>query len=150
MTNRRAKRRERCFQFAFAVDRIQRHDDAARFPDAVLRHHELRAIGKEQRDPVAGTNADRRQGRREGIASAGSSSGTRSTSLEQQRRRVSLVAREIRQVVEQRPIRVGDKRGSDVGVVMRQPRLHHGILREQGEEECFLGVQAVFRLVEDD
>ena len=81
---------ERRFELALAVDRIQGDDNAAGFPDAELRHHELRAVGKQQRDPVARTHADRGQGRGKGIALLFQFAVGHRRALEQQRRRVSL------------------------------------------------------------
>ena len=108
---------QRRFELSLRVDRVERSDDGPELPGAELGDEKLRAVGQQERDPVAAHDTEGRQGRCARVAQALERSVADGRPFEQERRMVGRRACRVGQIVEKRPARVGRERGRYPGIV---------------------------------
>ncbi len=118
---------ERQRQFTFRVDRIDRHDDAAGFPDAELPDDELGTIRKHESDAIALADAVRGELGRESRAQAVELTERDDGALEEERWMLRPITRRLGDGVNEGGVRVRLERGWNAFVVVLEPGLadHH-------------------------
>ena len=114
-------RGKRFLKLAVGVRGVHRTHNGAGLPCAELGDEELRAVGQAQRDAIARNDATCNECRGKGVALALELRVAHPVSLEEQRRPVRMRARALRQVVEQRALRIWLERGRHVRVVVGEP-----------------------------
>ena len=113
---------KRSFQLVLGVGRIQWRDDRAKLPRRELSDHELRAIGQQQREPIAAAESERCKSRRGRIAQVVELAKGDRRALVQESRSIGSRSGGISEVVDERAVRIGCERPGHTRVVAIEPR----------------------------
>ena len=100
---------------------IERTDNGAGLPGAVLPNQELWTVRQAESDTVSRPNADIDQGRPKRVAQPLQLGAAHDAALEDQDRVIGTGPRGVAEVVQQRTFRIRLERRRDAGVIVRQP-----------------------------
>ena len=112
-------------QLGLGKEETDGHDDGSRLPGAQLAYHPLRAIGQDQRHPIAFLDAQGHQGRGQGVAELFHLPAGKARALEEQRGVIRPLLSRIAYHVDQCSFRVRLQGVRHSAVILQEPLFFH-------------------------